>query len=197
MKSIGLTFFLSLLLSVSFSKTVVIYVTENETFDPANATVDVGDIVEWRYKPGEAATKTHSIWTSNFPEGAEVIYKYITPEEEVVTYEVKVAGVYEYICYPHGPHMSGKFTALEVTGVNSLKQDHDEIIIDGNLISLNLKEPKEFSIILTSLSGNNFMEQSVAGPALHNINYSSLPSGIYLLNIAGDNRRRTFKFIKE
>jgi plastocyanin len=107
---------------------VTVEMSSEETFDPAEVTITVGDTVTWENTGGQGHTVTAD--ESELPEGAEYFasggfdseeealdaYQPYDPESGYIggdeTYEhtFETAGTYEYFCIPHDA--TGKGTVI-------------------------------------------------------------------------------------
>ena len=98
----------------------------NNFFDPANFTVQVGDIVKWTLVEGHHSTTSNSI-----PAGAAPWNYTFAATGDTYTYEVTVEGIYNYECIFHSG-MNGTFTAV---GANTFLASVD--VINGwNMVSI-------------------------------------------------------------
>lgn len=179
------------------AETVTIYVTESQQFVPQHTTVNVGDVVEFRHMPGEVPTKPHTVWSVTVPENVPAFWYSLDPEQESVSMTVTEPGEYSYYCYPHGPHMTGSFTALGATGVDAGILNNISWTYDQQNITLNLDPSVTYELSLISITGavmDNFKISAAAG---FSISIAGYRPDLYLLNIMAENRRKTVKVVKE
>jgi plastocyanin len=88
-------------------ETVVIEMTDQNTFEPGTITIRVGDTVEWQngssvmhtatFDPDRAADASNVV----LPEGAEPFDSGSVNAGESWSHTFETAGTYQYICRPH------------------------------------------------------------------------------------------------
>lgn len=93
-----------------------------QTFDPEEFTVSVGDSVEWYFdSPGHNVTShPEASDKTNIPEGADPFTSYdetdhmaLVDQGETYTHTFEVAGEYVYVCTPHENTMVGTIVVQE------------------------------------------------------------------------------------
>lgn len=87
------------------SKKITIGVSDYK-FLPANVTATVGDTIEWIWESGGHTTTSKP----DIPSGAVLWDAIISENNQTYKYILQVEGVYNYVCTPHAPGMSGVIT---------------------------------------------------------------------------------------
>jgi len=166
-------------------------------FLSADLTIQLGDTVQWL--PLDSPTMIHSITSTNIPSGATAFDQiWQAPADTFFQYVPQVAGLYEYECTPHATShgMIGSITVLEdVTGILNQETVEQQLQVYPNPATetLYLSESSQaYQYTIFTPKG----ECVLSGTTKKSINVSTLPVGIYHIELIGD-KRRVMKFIKQ
>jgi len=122
MKKIYLPILLLIVLfNLKASATIVTIDVTNYQFTPANANVNIGDIIHFTFSSGFHNATTNGV-PGGLPAGATAVYSGNPGTVTTYDYTPTVAGVYKYVCEIHGDAASysgmvGQFTVSGVTPV--------------------------------------------------------------------------------
>ncbi|HEX8548361.1 MAG TPA: T9SS type A sorting domain-containing protein [Cytophagaceae bacterium] len=183
----------------SHAKIVKIIVSDTEQFIPSNIEVNVGDTIMWIHDPNITPSKYHSIYSSELPPTAEGFFYSFSETESQKSYVVAVPGTYNYYCYPHGPRMTGSFTALAVTSIED-KLNYNMTFFPNpfkSSLSVDFNEPflGELNVIDAKGDVLQHLLPPLNGKLL--INLSTQASGIYYLEFILNDKRVIKKILKE
>jgi plastocyanin len=192
-------FLLSLLLSaatVSMAATVVVAFggAVGFKYSPSDFNCSVGDTIKW-----EGSFSSHPLSSTAIPPGAATWH---ASTGSVFSYEVKVAGTYQYKCDFHaGSGMVGQFTASATAVEEKTSTDIPESFgLDQNfpnpfnpktMIRFSLPETRHVVITIYNELGNKVVTlvngSEASGSHTVVFDGSTLPSGIYYYRMeAGD-----------
>ena len=197
------SFFLSVLLlsfsALGYSRIVEIVVTESEQFLPNHIEVNVGDTIRWVHESTSTPSKFHSISSREVPLGAEQFLHSFRASELEKLYVITVPGNYTYYCYPHSPHMTGSFTASQITGVKD--GSTNQLIVFPNPIShlanVTLGERVSGKLNVINTKGILVSTMDVKDKDLLQVNLADQENGIYYLELLIDDKKIVKKLIKE
>ncbi len=148
------------------------------SFNPNNLpNVVCGDTIHWMWQAGTHTTTSTSIpggapsWNAPI-NGSNTTFDYIVPN---------IAGVYNYVCTPHG--FTGSFTVTCGVGIaETLQAAASGIYPNPVSASFILKYDDESEARIINLSGEVVSHHSLpAGKNIIEINLGELPGGIYIL----------------
>ncbi len=203
MKKYYLLFLLPLLLVAAYANATVHTITvQNFQFSPSSiTTVHVGDTIKWTWVNGSHTTTSEAI-----PAGAAAWNSPMSQNVTSFIYKVTVPGVYNYVCLPHMPDMSGSFTASIVSGIGEIAAEpvfklKGSVVTDEIIIDLDIIHAAQVNVQLYNLVGRLVRTFSDARrePGTYQENYwvADLPKGLYLLAIKVGNQQTTRRVIVE
>jgi len=194
---------LSILLS-SFVSNATIHVVKvwdgyfqfvNSTFSGPNITIQLGDTVQWL--PLDVPQMVHTITSTNIPAGAAPFDQiWQAPADTFFQYVPQIAGLYEYECTPHATshNMIGSLNVIGGTNGISDNTTENNLQIYPNPTTDFIRFQESSTVHayrLVTLNG----KLKLSGTTNEVVNVSSLPGGIYLIEIIGD-KPRIMKLIK-
>ncbi len=174
------------------------------TFSPSSiTTVVVGDVIHWSWVSG-----SHTSTSLVIPGGAASWTNGMTSAAANFDYTVTTAGTYNYQCNPHsGSGMTGSFVASAATSVDQSSMIYSSLVVSPNpatdRIQLEFNSDHSFraELLVFDASGNEQMKKYMdahAGDNEFSLSISSLPKGMYFLNVLDDGTALVVrKFIKE
>lgn len=167
----------------------------NNSFNPSNITIDLGDTVRWTNSSGlHNVNGTTTTFSGNPESFGNSISGNFTFEHKFMT-----AGTYNYRCDQHfSMGMTGTITVLPPSELTEQEKLEKLIVIYPNpaeytISILNNTEIlfKEFEMFTPS--GKSIMKTSYS----NNVNLPDLDNGIYYLLLSGDNKSVTKMVIIE
>jgi plastocyanin len=185
---------MSAAVSVAATHVVAFGGTHGLAYSPNNFNCSVGDIVQW-----EGSFSTHPLSSTTIPNGAA---SWHNASGSVFTYEVKVAGTYNYKCDVHsGSGMVGQFTAVATEvdekistvqpGSYDLSQNYPNPFNPKTTIRFSVPGSQNVVLTVYNVLGNKVATltdgSQTAGAHEVEFDASTLPSGIYYYKMqAGD-----------
>jgi len=185
--------------NISRAATIMVQVDDFD-FDPSSFTVNVGDTVQWFWTEG-----FHTTTSTNIPSGAPSWDQPLFNSSPVYSYVITVAGVYNYVCTPHASMgMTGQFTAIGSTGINEFSGYSFNLIknyISNGQLNFTYALPQASSVqlYLFDITGKQLKEELIAGQNEgiynHSIDVSTLPKGLYFLNLQSKQAKLTRRIV--
>lgn len=152
----------------------------------------VGDTIQWL--PLDFPSMTHTVTSTNIPNGAiafDQIWK--APRDTFFQYVPAVVGVYNYECTPHAPGMAGMFTVVSrPTEILESENIDEPVVLFPNPSTDIVYANRAVNYIIYGLEGKIYL----SGGNANNIPISTLPTGVYLVEIIGD-KPQVIKLRKE
>jgi len=174
------------------------------TFSPSSITnVVVGDVIHWSWVVG-----SHTSTSISVPSGATSWSNSMTSAAGNFDYTVTTVGTYNYQCNPHaGSGMTGSFVVSAATAVDQASMVYNSLLVSPNpatdriQLKFNFERSFRAELLVFDASGNEQLNKYMdarAGDNEFSLNISSLPKGIYFLNVVDDATALVMrKFIKE
>lgn len=196
------TFFLGA--AAASATTHTISTTGSFTFSPATVNATVGDTIEFVVGGGHTATEVdNSTWTANGNTPLSGGFNYSSGTH---TFKLLTATTHYYVCSPHAAMgMKGQIVVTPGTGV-----EENNRVISMNVypnpatLTLNLNisgaENETASIEVYNLIGNKVLDlggKQILTNGVRKIDITTLPRGVYFLNVIADNKTRAIRFVKE
>lgn len=203
--TLTLMFFVMLTANLLLAQTMHTVTIVDSQFQPANLTIDEGDIVTWVNQGSMVHTSTSG--TNCNPDG--VWDSGSLNSGQSFTFTFNNAGNFPYFCIPHcGIGMTGSISVTQGTSVSEINPSEQmELIFTGpnpfadeTTLMLNLRKSTDLHIGLFDLLGN--MVQEVHSGAMHQgensikLNGTNLKSGVYFLRLTAGRSILTYKAIK-
>ncbi|MDG1147520.1 MAG: T9SS type A sorting domain-containing protein [Crocinitomicaceae bacterium] len=161
----------------------------------ADITIQLGDTVQWL--PLDVPTMIHSVTSTNIPVGATAFDQiWQAPADTFFQYVPQVAGLYEYECTPHATSygMVGSITVLEdVTGITDGIVESEFYIYPNPATEALYFSESNLGHQYTIFTSKG--DRVLSGTTKQRVNISTLPVGVYHIELIGD-KRRVLKFVK-
>ncbi len=207
LKVTGLTMLFLMLAATTFSKTFNVSVA-NFQFTPQNLNnVNVGDTITWTRMNGSHTTTCDGTNGTVRPSGADAWSSPLDASSPTFSYIVRVAGIYNYVCIPHSPDMTGSITAVtsSVTQITEmvrgfeLSQNYPNPFNPSTSIKFSVPNS---SVVLLKVYDNMGKEVTTllnegltAGTYRINWNAANFTSGIYYYKIEAEQFIETRKML--
>lgn len=199
MKKLLFSFILVLVSISGFCATVVIS-NVGFAFSPASVTINAGDDVLFTITAFDAWEVSEATW--NAEGNTPLPLGFHTPVGgRLVTSSELAIGTHYYICPAQITvmHMKGVIIVQTPTAVEKNKSFHDLIVYPNPAYSiLTVKNPnnqRSLKYLVMDNSGKKVLTGDITGE-IEQFDISSLPKGIYYIQMVGD-RRRSAKFIRK
>jgi len=142
----------------------------------------LGDTIQWL--PLDNPSMVHTITSTDIPNGALAFDQiWQAPSDTFFQYVPAVIGVYNYECTPHvNFNMTGVFTVVNRSTQIQESENNENIVLFPNPAEDMVYTNKTVDYILYGLEGKIYLSGSNA----NNIPISTLPTGVYLVEIVGD-----------
>ena len=161
----------------------------------ADITIQLGDTVQWL--PLDVPTMIHSVTSTNIPVGAPAFDQiWQAPADTFFQYVPQVAGLYDYECTPHATSygMVGSITVLEdVTGITDGIVESEFYIYPNPATEALYFSESNLGHQYTIFTSKG--DRVLSGTTKQRVNISTLPVGVYHIELIGD-KRRVLKFVK-
>jgi plastocyanin len=152
----------------------------------------LGDTIQWL--PLDFPAMTHTVTSTNIPNGAlafDQIWK--APRDTFFQYVPAVIGVYDYECTPHASTMIGSFTVVSrPTEIQESENVYNPVVLFPNPAEDVVYTNKALNYVIYGLEGKIYL----SGNNASSIPISTLPTGVYLVEIIGD-KPQVIKLRKE
>ena len=171
-----------LVLMVAFSQAHaalhIITVSDNQ-FTPATLNAECGDTVKWVWESGN-----HTTWSTSVPAGANSWVEYINSTDTTYSYQVSLAGTYDYTCYFHAM-MTGSIVVTCPTELTSLGDNYFSLVYPNPFENnLTIETPDATLISIYSLTGEKIKTIILTqGQTKTEINTRDMIPGMYLCSI--------------
>jgi plastocyanin len=184
--------------ATTFATTITIQVA-NYSFSPSQVNCHVGDTIRWIYVNGN-----HTTTSTTIPNGAATWDSPMSPNVTEFKYKVTVAGQYGFKCSFHS-NMTGLINASTVTGINSLSDKQNTLIVSPNPfqrnVNINFKNypsSKQINIQVYDIIGKQVISTKVNDVTEDNytLDLDELNPGMYFLYVIGDAKKDIFRIIK-
>ena len=187
-----------LTLSVSLAKATVHTVQVlSGSFSPSTVNAVCGDTVAWVLVSGAHTTTSTSIPSCGTPWNAP-----INPNTPTFAIVVPCAGIFNYVCTPHG--FTGVINSTCTTGIPVASADVNSPSVSPNPsadgifnVSFGKNENMFKRIYIIGTDGKKIMVENISSAAInHIINLQSYAEGIYFLVMEGAKGRRVLKLVR-
>ena len=171
-----------LVLMVAFSQAHaalhIITVSDNQ-FTPATLNAECGDTVKWVWESGN-----HTTWSTSVPAGANSWVEYINSTDTTYSYQVSLAGSYDYTCYFH-LMMTGSIVVTCPNGLASQSDNFSSLVYPNPFENnLTIETPDATLISIYSLTGEKIKTIILTqGQKKIEINTRDMIPGMYLCSI--------------
>ena len=171
-----------LVLMVAFSQAHaalhIITVSDNQ-FTPATLNAECGDTVKWVWESGD-----HTTWSTSIPAGAISWVEYINSTDTTYSYQVSLAGTYDYICYFH-LMMTGSIVVTCPNGLASQSDNFSSLVYPNPFENnLTIETPDATLISIYNLTGEKIKTIILTqGQKKTEINTRDMRPGMYLCSI--------------
>ena len=140
-----------LVLMVAFSQAHaalhIITVSDNQ-FTPATLNAECGDTVKWVWESGG-----HTTWSTSIPAGADSWVEYINSTDTTYSYQVSLAGSYDYTCYFH-LMMTGSIVVTCPNGLASQSDNFSSLVYPNPFENnLTIETPDATLISIYTITG--------------------------------------------
>lgn len=179
-------------MTTSLKATIVTVMQVDNTFDPQNFSVSVGDTIRWVWTSG-----LHTTTSADIPAGAAAWDSFLMETVPMFEYVVTVPGTYNYVCTPHvNIGMIGSFTATGTLGIadnistNSLKIYPNPANSRASL-SVVAERTSDASISIYDLLGNQIRRDDITikqGPNKIELPVTDILPGIYFIELRYDDQ---------
>ena len=171
-----------LVLMVAFSQahaTLHIITVSDNQFTPDTLHAECGDTVKWVWESGE-----HTTWSTSIPAGAILWAESINSTDTTYSYQVSLAGTYDYTCYFH-LMMSGSIVVTCPSGLASQSDNFSSLVYPNPFKkNLTIETPDATLISIYSLTGEKIKTISVPhGQTKTEINTTDMRQGMYFCSI--------------
>jgi len=171
-----------LVLMVAFSQahaTLHIITVSDNQFTPDTLHAECGDTVKWVWESGE-----HTTWSTSIPAGAISWAESINSTDTTYSYQVSLAGTYDYTCYFH-LMMSGSIVVTCPNGLASQSDNFSSLVYPNPFKkNLTIETPDATLISIYSLTGEKIKTISVPhGQTKTEINTTDMRQGMYFCSI--------------
>jgi plastocyanin len=182
--------------------TVIVNVEDNE-FDPAIFTINVGDQVMWMW---DNSAGQHTTTSTTIPAGAASWDEVIGQNSQMFTYIATVPGSYDYVClYHQSMGMIGHFTVNGTTGIASIPTVPSLFVKGSNpatnelVINYGIPSNSQLNLQVFNLLGKSVRTfisgEKPAGTYTETYSIADLKRGIYILQLEASNAKATHKII--
>lgn len=178
---------------ISSHATVISVAVMNSSFNPTTVNASCGDTIRWTLQ----SNFSHTTTSTTIPVGASAWNAPINSTSTTFSYQVTVAGTYNYICTPHG------FTGVIIVSCPS----HVPQVITPKFTAL-FPNPcvneitVQFSsidhLIVTNAIGEQMLAYRIAASGTElKVDVADLPKGLYFIRLMKDGQViTTRKFTK-
>lgn len=174
--------------SLKSHATVFIVDVEDDEFDPAVLTINVGDQIMWIWDEG-----AHTTTSTMIPAGAASWDELIDATATTYTYTATVSGSYDYVCLFHqSMGMVGHFTVLGSTGIPSLP-GVPTLTVNSNISS---GDPLMVTYQLDATQKLSLKMYDILGKEVHSFFTAVKSAGTYSEQFGLGNIRRGIYFIR-
>jgi plastocyanin len=191
------TFFtvISVIFSLNFvsAATRIVEVEDNE-FEPAIFTVNVGDTILWIWEEG-----LHTTTSTNIPSGASPWTRVMDQSNNVFIYIPTVAGSYDYHCeYHYTMGMLGHFTVIDPLGVKNISEQFVKLKSNyvNEFLTIESKQNRNIVPVVRDITGNIVRHLDQTNQNVINYYVGDLRNGIYILQVTHNNEVINFRFVK-
>lgn len=138
---LALLFFVRILVPGPLFASTHIIQTGNYFFNPATLNINVGDTIKWIWVAGN-----HTTTSSSVPSGAASWDALINLTHTSYSYQVTVAGTYNYVCTPHiGMGMVASFVAEEPAPSLAVTPPTQELGAEAGTTTFNVESNSNWS----------------------------------------------------
>ena len=193
----------------SYSSARIINISvANFSFTPSSVTnAVVGDTIQWTRTSGSHTTTCNGTNGTTRPAGAVPWDAPLNSGTSTFRYIIQVAGIYNYVCTPHAPDMSGTISASasSITQINEIaagfkiSQNYPNPFNPSTKI--NFAIPKSSQVVLKIYDNNGKEVSTLVNARLNAATYetewnaSDVNSGVYYYRIQADNFTETRKML--
>lgn len=172
----------------------------NNVYTPKNITINVGDKIVWTCTEGN-----HNVnaLQSTFPSNPESFGNDVSADW-VFEHTFNTVGSYDYQCDPHATYfgMVGTIEVLEGVTATNFSPNAGMLKVFPNPTDayLNIQSDKDYSvnsIKLYNTAGVLVMSASFDEGSLKVIDMSRLASGLYIIEVKGENKSERLKILKQ
>ncbi len=171
---------LALMLSFSQAHAAlhIITVSDNQ-FTPATLNAECGDTVKWVWESG-----IHTTWSTSIPAGADLWFEQIDSFDTTYSYQVSLAGTYDYYCYNH-PMMTGSIIVTCPTEIASQSDNFSSLVYPNPFENnLTIETPDATLISIYTITGEKIKTIILTeGQTKTEIITRDMAPGIYLCAI--------------
>ena len=182
-KQLQLTFlFVFLMATLSWAQTKHTIQVGDSFFNPASLNAKVNDTIEWVFIPG--SMEIHTTTSTTIPPGAPAWDQLVNTANPTFRYVVLQPGIYNYVCTPHAPMMSGVLNITTPTSIDNVANKpfrfspnpaQDFIEFSGNI------HATEVSIF--NLEGKQIKSWKLEHHNNTKLDIHDLPNGLYILSV--------------
>ncbi len=196
MKKFTILFSLYLLSVATFATTHVINSTASNTFNPAETTAKVGDIITFSLGGVHTATQvSESTWNANQNTQLSGGFRFTSTESNpsIILTDAQVGTIY-FVCEPHASlGMKGKIIVQASTGFYTPEVDMSKLILSATVVEPNqnilveLQDSKSLNVKVYNMQGMEVANMEA------NASKASLPAsfgrGLYSLHVKGSDEK--------
>ena len=156
----------------------IITVSDNQ-FTPATLNAECGDTVKWVWESG-----IHTTWSTSIPAGADLWFEQIDSFDTTYSYQVSLAGTYDYYCYNH-PMMTGSIIVTCPTEIASQSDNFSSLVYPNPFENnLTIETPDATLISIYTITGEKIKTIILTeGQTKTEIITRDMAPGIYLCAI--------------